>query len=158
MPAGSGGRAGDRGRVVSTAGSGDRSAFSAPSIPVWLAVALGSALGGLARAALAVLLAAEPGAWPWATWWANAAGSFAIVLFASLTAPQGRVWLGPATRQGFMAGFCGGFTTFSIFSLETLALLTAGAAVMALGYAVATVAGALLAAWLGFVLASRINR
>ncbi len=95
-------------------------------------VALGSALGGLARYWL--VLATFPlfgPVFPWATVLINVLGSFGIGLFGALTM-EGR-WAVPAEIRAFvMVGLCGGFTTFSAFSLQTLELLQKGRVELAL--------------------------
>ncbi len=128
------------------------------SIPLYLAVAAGSMIGGVARAAVSALMhsVAGPG-FPWGTLLVNVTGSFAIGFYATLTGPDGRAFAGPRQRQFVMTGICGGFTTFSIFSLETLQLMQAGSIGMAgVNIAVSVVAW-LVAVWLGFALAMRIN-
>lgn len=122
-------------------------------------VALGTSIGGLLRA-LASLGAAGllgPG-FPWATLFVNAAGSFAIGFYATLTEPGGRVFAGARQRQFVMTGICGGFTTFSVFSLETIRLAAAGRLVAAGLNVSLSVAVWLGAVWLGHLLATRINR
>jgi fluoride exporter len=83
----------------------------------------GGGLGTLARWGLSGFVARHWGeTFPWGTLVINITGSFIIGLFAGLTGPDGR-WLAPASvRQFFIVGICGGYTTFSSFSLETLAL------------------------------------
>ena len=91
----------------------------------WIAV--GSALGGMARywcSGVAARLIGET--FPWGTILVNIAGSFIIGFFATLTGPDGRIFADTLTRQFVMVGFCGGYTTFSSFSLQTLALLQDG--------------------------------
>ncbi|HRI83548.1 MAG TPA: CrcB family protein, partial [Opitutaceae bacterium] len=88
----------------------------------------------------------------------NVAGSFLIGLLAALTVAGGRWPCGPAVRAGAMAGFCGGFTTFSFLSLQTLELLQAGRIAAAGLYASLTLAGALTAVWLGYAAGTRLNR
>jgi len=131
----------------------------APRTRLYLAIALGGALGSLARhlCALAGLALLGPG-FPWGTLGVNVAGSFLIGLYATLTDPQGRIVATPAMRQGVMAGFCGGFTTFSVFSLESIRLLGAGHGGLAAGYVLVSVATWLPAVWLGHRLAQRMNR
>src|SRR5262249_61126508 len=63
---------------------------------------------------------------PWGTMIVNIIGSFIIGFFATLTGPDGRVFADTLTRQFVMIGLCGGYTTFSSFSLQTLALGQAG--------------------------------
>src|SRR4051794_19601462 len=93
----------------------------------YLWVALGSALGGVARywcSGVAARLWGET--FPWGTIIVNVAGSFVIGLFATLTAPDGRVFASSEARVFVMVGLCGGYTTFSSFSLQSLALARAG--------------------------------
>ena len=123
---------------------------------LYAAVALGTAMGGTLRALAS--LAAAGTAFPWATLFVNVAGSFVIGFYATLTEPDGRVFAGPRQRHFVMTGFCGGFTTFSIFSLEAFRFARAGApGTAALVVAVSVVAW-LAAVWLGHRLAVRLNR
>ncbi len=86
----------------------------------WVWVMLGSALGGLARYWLSGLAARHIGeSFPVGTLIVNVVGSFVIGFFASLTGPDGRVFVGTDARQFVITGVCGGFTTFSSFSLQT---------------------------------------
>ena len=88
----------------------------------------------------------------------NVAGSFLIGLYFTITEPDGRYLVAPASRQFVLAGFCGGFTTFSAFSLETLLLIHQAKWMLALLYMGASVALWLVAVWLGHALGLRINR
>ena len=63
---------------------------------------------------------------PWGTLIVNVTGSFIIGFFGTLTAPDGRLFVSGTTRQFVMVGVCGGFTTFSSFSLQTLNLMHDG--------------------------------
>jgi|SRR5271166_1597330 len=86
----------------------------------WVWVMLGSALGGAACYWLSGLAARHIGeSFPVGTLIVNVVGSFVIGFFASLTGPDGRVFVGTDARQFVMTGVCGGFTTFSSFSLQT---------------------------------------
>jgi len=128
-------------------------------IRLYLAVAAGGALGSVARylCALAALSLSGP-AFPWGTLGVNVVGSFLIGFFATLTEPDGRLFASPTLRQGVMGGFCGGFTTFSIFSLESIRLLESSQWSLAAGYLLVSAASWLLAVWLGYRLARRLNR
>lgn len=126
---------------------------------LYFAVALGATIGSVARA-LASTGAAHlfgPG-FPWGTLAVNVSGSFVIGLYATLTDPDGRLLASPTTRQFVMAGFCGGFTTFSIFSLETLLLLEQGRPGLAGLNAGLSLPCWLLAVWGGHRIGVRINR
>ncbi|CCG06972.1 fluoride efflux transporter CrcB [Pararhodospirillum photometricum] len=113
-------------------------------------IAVGSALGGVLRYWMSGWVAAQTGqTFPWGTLAVNILGSFVIGLFATLTAPEGR-WLVPGEiRQFFMTGVCGGFTTFSSFSLQTLALAQDGQWLWAGLNVVGSVVLCLLGVWLG---------
>jgi len=122
-------------------------------------VALGSALGGLGRYGSGALAQALWGAaFPWGTILINIIGSFIIGGFATLTLPEGRRYVGPLGRLFVMAGFCGGYTTFSAFSLDTLELLQQARPVAAAANAGLSVLLCLIAVWLGHALARRLNR
>ncbi len=124
----------------------------------YLLVALGGALGSIARFWASGVLANRFGeAFPWGTLLVNVSGSFLIGLFATLTAPEGRWLVGPAGRTFFMTGFCGGYTTFSSFSLQTLSLAEDGEWLYACGNVLLSVVLCLLGVWLGHVLALKLN-
>ena len=87
----------------------------------YLWVAIGGALGSVARFALDGLITARWGeTFPWGTLTINITGSFLIGVFAAFSDPDGRVLVAPGVRQFLMIGICGGYTTFSSFSLRTL--------------------------------------
>ena len=120
-----------------------------------LAVALGSALGGVCRFVLSVNSVRWLGAgFPYGTLAINVAGSFLIGLLFTATALDGR-WEAPVTtRQFLMSGICGGFTTFSAFSLETLNLARDGYPGRAAAYIALSVVLCLIAVWLGHMMAT----
>ncbi len=123
---------------------------------IWIAI--GSTLGGMARywcSGFAARLIGET--FPWGTIIVNVVGSFIIGLFATLTGPDGRIFAGTLTRQFVMIGFCGGFTTFSSFSLQTLNLANDGEWLQAGGNIVGSIVLCLIAVWMGYMLASSIN-
>ncbi|MFL4975586.1 MAG: fluoride efflux transporter CrcB [Microvirga sp.] len=124
----------------------------------YLWVALGSALGGVARywcSGVAARLWGET--FPWGTIIVNVAGSFVIGLFATLTAPDGRVFASSEARVFVMVGLCGGYTTFSSFSLQSLALARAGEwAGLGMNIGLSVVL-CLAAVWLGHAVAVAVN-
>jgi fluoride exporter len=123
---------------------------------IWVAV--GGALGTTGRYWLSGVVAQLIGeTFPWGTLIINVTGSFVIGLFAALTGPDGRVFVGSSARQFVMIGICGGYTTFSSFSLQTLNLMNDGEALYAGANIVLSVALCLIAVWAGFWLASNIN-
>jgi CrcB protein len=81
----------------------------------------------------------------------NALGSFAIGLVAGLTLTPARVGMHPDLRIFLMVGICGGFTTFSSFSLQSLELLQSGEIWRAAGYAAGSVGLCLAAVWCGWL-------
>ncbi len=129
------------------------------AIKAYLWVALGSALGGAARYGVSALfLVAGAQGFPWATLLINILGSFVIGFFNTLTAPEARFFAPAHLRQFVMIGMCGGFTTFSAFSIETIGLIARGAGLAAGVYVAASLAFGLLVVWLGHALAARLNR
>ncbi|WP_189050110.1 fluoride efflux transporter CrcB [Aliidongia dinghuensis] len=116
-------------------------------------VALGGAIGSMARFWMANVVAVLTGpAFPWGTLGINIIGSFVIGLVASLTGPDGSYDVPSDARIFLMVGICGGFTTFSSFSLQTLVLLQAGEFLRAGGYILGSVALCLIFVWVGYVL------
>jgi CrcB protein len=125
----------------------------------YVAVALGSIVGGVARYLVSVLFVSQFGnGFPWATLFVNVTGSFIIGFYAALTGPDGRLFVSPRQRQFVMVGICGGYTTFSAFSLETLRLVQSGDVRSASLNLSISVASWMAAVWLGHVAAARLNR
>jgi CrcB protein len=125
----------------------------------YLWIMLGSALGGGARFWLSGNIANYLGeTFPWGTILVNVTGSFIIGLFAALTDPDGRFLVNPTTRQFVMIGLCGGYTTFSSFSLQTLYLARDSDWARASANVVLSVILCLVAVWLGHACAAGINQ
>lgn len=125
---------------------------------IYLWIAFGSALGGMARywcSGVAALFLGET--FPWGTLIVNVIGSVIIGFVATLTGPDGRLLVSTTARQFIMVGFCGGFTTFSSFSLQTLNLMNDGQwtyAALNIGLSVIL---CLVSVWLGHIAANNIN-
>ena len=124
---------------------------------LYACVAAGGVLGSVARYLVSLLIPATFG-FPFATLFVNITGSFVIGFYNTFTGPDGRLLAGTRQRQFVMTGFCGGYTTFSAFSLETFRLLHGGMLKTAFIYIAVSVVSWLLAVWLGHALASRVNR
>ena len=124
----------------------------------YLWVALGGAIGMTARYWLATVVARAFGeTFPWGTLIINVTGSFVIGFFAALTGPDGRVFASSTVRQFVMIGICGGYATFSSFSLQTLNLANDGEWFRAGANIGLSVALCLIAVWVGVALAGMIN-
>ncbi|MCP1242949.1 fluoride efflux transporter CrcB [Acetobacter lambici] len=124
-----------------------------PSLLIGLAGAAGTLLRywvGLATLRWSQVL-------PWGTIAINVSGSFAIAFFGTLTAAGGRLPVSETGRLVFMVGLCGGYTTFSSFSLQTLDLLKNGAPGRALLNIGLSVALCMLSVSAGYVAAQAIN-
>lgn len=124
----------------------------------YLWIMLGGALGTGARYWGSGLVARTIGeTFPWGTLVINVTGSLIIGFFATITGPDGRMFVGATARQFVMIGFCGGYTTFSSFSLQTLNLMNDGEWLSAGGNVLLSVALCLLAVWVGHMLAANFN-
>ena len=120
-------------------------------------VAIGGALGSIARYWCSGLAARTIGeTFPWGTIIVNIVGSFIIGFAATAMGPDGRMFVGNGARTFVMVGICGGFTTFSSFSLQTLALLREGETWAAILNVTLSVVLGLLAAWAGQQIATMI--
>jgi CrcB protein len=121
-------------------------------------IALGGALGSVARYWIAVWALPISRTLPWGTIGINVAGSFIIGLFGTLTLETGRHPAPEWARLFVMVGICGGFTTFSSFSLQTFELLRAGELPRAALYIVASVLLCVVFTALGHYLAAGLGR
>ena len=128
------------------------------SVATYAWVALGSALGGVARFWFSNLALQFWGPnFPWGTIIINVSGSFAIGLFAGITGTQERWQVDPRFAQFFMSGLCGGYTTFSAFSLQTLQLARQNQWMWVAANVALSVICCLAAVWLGYRLGEFLN-
>jgi CrcB protein len=110
-------------------------------------IALGGALGSLARWGLATALPHRAGAFPWATFVTNATG---CLLIGALMVLLAEVWPPSRYLRPFAGiGVLGGYTTFSTSMLDTRALLVTGHAGTAAAYLLGSLAAGLAGAWAG---------
>ena len=126
----------------------------------YLWVAIGGALGSMARYGIGGFISQKSsGAFPWGTLIVNITGSFVIGILGALTLPEGKMT--PQSRalatQLLITGVCGGYTTFSSFSLQTLNLLRDGEWFYAAGNILLSVLLCLIAVWIGYVLGNKFN-
>lgn len=114
----------------------------------FLLVGLGGGLGSMLRYGTSLLLNSK--LFPWATLAVNIAGSFIIGIVFALSIRQEPL---PHNWKLFLAaGICGGFTTFSAFSLENMGLLQSGKYGMAIAYSIASIVFGIAAAFIGYQL------
>jgi CrcB protein len=124
-----------------------------------LCVGAGGALGTILRFWLSGAIARSFGErFPAGTLVINVTGSFVIGLFAAVTGPEGRMLVRPLSRQFFMIGICGGYTTFSSFSLQTLNLAREGQWAYALLNIGLSLLFCLGGVWLGYLAGETLNR
>ncbi len=115
-----------------------------------LLVMMGGALGAGARYLVGKALLGWLGPdYPWGTLAVNVLGGLAMGALAGML---GRMTAGDQARLFLAVGVLGGFTTFSAFSLELVTMLERGAMMTAMGYALASVAGAVVAVFAGLVM------
>ena len=120
----------------------------------YVLVMLGGALGTGARFWMSGMVAERAGEFfPLGTLVVNVSGSFVVGFFAAFTASEGPVLVSPRFRQFFMIGVCGGYTTFSSFSLQTLDLARDGDWLKASLNTALSFGCCLAAVWLGRIVA-----
>ncbi|SHH38702.1 fluoride efflux transporter CrcB [Geodermatophilus nigrescens] len=122
----------------------------------YLLAALGGAIGALARWGVAAALPSPAGGWPWATLLVNLTGCLLIGVLAGVLATRDPE---PAWARPFLAvGVLGGYTTYSAFAVEVVALTDAGALATAGGYVLTSVVGGVLAVAAGVTAVRRALR
>jgi fluoride exporter len=114
-------------------------------------VALGGALGALARYGVGLLLPHQPGTFPLGTLLVNIVGGLAIGALIVAVVERGNAR--PLVRPFVITGILGGFTTFSTYSVDGQQLLAEGRLATALAYMALTLVAAVAATWVGLTLA-----
>lgn len=124
----------------------------------YLWIGLGGALGSMARHWCNGLTAGVMGiAFPWGTLLVNILGSFVIGFAAATMHSDGRFPINDDARQFLMVGLCGGYTTFSAFSLQTLTLIQGGHWLPAAGNVGLSVILCIVGVWLGYIAGLAVN-
>ena len=126
----------------------------------YLWVSIGGALGSVARYWIGGLVSEKTGgSFPWGTLVINITGSFIIGMLGALVVPEGKMT--PQTRalttQLLITGVCGGYTTFSSFSLQTLNLIRDGEWFYAAGNILLSIILCMIAVWIGYLLGNKFN-
>jgi CrcB protein len=122
-------------------------------------IALGGALGSVLRYLLSELISALVGtSLIWAVLLVNVSGSFLIGLAAGASWDHLRLADGPFMRYFVIIGLCGGYTTFSAFSLQTFSLLQSGEIARAGLNVFLSISFCLVATWAGFALSAALSR
>lgn len=123
-----------------------------------IAVAIGGAIGSVLRYWFVIWFAPVSRDLPWGTIVVNIIGSFAIALFGAMTMASSRIEVPEIWRIAFMVGICGGFTTFSSFSVQTFELLRLGMPGRALMNVAVSLFACLAATALGYVIGQAISK
>lgn len=125
----------------------------------YLWVAIGGALGSMARYGFSGAVAQMTGGtFPYGTMFVNVTGGLLIGFLASLTAPESQFFIPASARILLMTGVCGGYTTFSTFSLESFNLLRDGESMAALANMLISVVLCVLAVWIGYAAATALGQ
>ncbi|WP_025617254.1 fluoride efflux transporter FluC [Salinispora cortesiana] len=133
----------------------DRAELPAHPAAVLAAVSAGGVLGALARAGLSAALPHDPTGFPWPTFAVNLSGCLLIGVLMAVLAKRANP---PVLARPFLGvGVLGGYTTFATHAVEARQLASDGAATTALAYLAATLAGALLAVWVGYAATDRLT-
>ena len=124
----------------------------------YLYVGLGGALGSVARFWMSGVVAARfDSKFPWGTLFVNVTGSLLIGIFSALSERGGQLAEAATLRQFLVVGICGGYTTFSAFSVQTLDLMRAEHWLAATGNVLGSVLACLVAVWLGHLLGNALK-
>jgi fluoride exporter len=115
------------------------------------AIAVGGALGALARYGVGLLVTVTERGFPWPTFGVNITGSFAAGVLAATLGARSEV-----LSAGLVIGFLGAYTTFSAFAVQTQSLLSKDASTMALVYVVLSVVAGIGAAWAGVLVGRKV--
>lgn len=125
----------------------------------YLLVAIGGALGSMMRYGLSgVVTQMTGGTFPYGTMFVNVTGALMIGVIASLAAPESIFFLPAPARLFLMTGICGGYTTFSTFSLETFNLLREGEFLPAMANMLLSVVLCVVSVWIGYSAALILGR
>ena len=112
-------------------------------------VGIGGGIGSILRFLSGLLVNKYiPLVFPWGTFMVNVVGCFLIGAFLGIFDRD--QWTDPDLKTLLVIGFCGGFTTFSTFSFESLGLLQSNNTAIAIAYMALSVIICLLATWVGF--------
>jgi len=126
----------------------------------YLWVAIGGAVGSMARFGVGNFVSEKTGeSFPWGTLVVNVSGSFVIGVLGALTSSEGKMTSQSRVfaTQLLITGVCGGYTTFSSFSLQTLKLLRENQWFYAGGNILLSVVLCMIAVWLGYLVGSTFN-
>jgi fluoride exporter len=120
-------------------------------------IVIGGMAGTAVRAGLEAAAPAQPGGWPWTTFWINIVGSLLLGALLEWLASGEDVGWRRSVRLGVGTGVLGGFTTYSTFSVETISLLASGHGLTAVGYALVSAAAGVAAAAIAIVVMRRVR-